>query len=123
MLRSRSDPEALSRSLSSPELLLCSLSSPELLLGSLSEPWSLSPALPGRREGPLSTDADRSFLPALSVPQGRSPSEMLVETNWSEVELVFSGPEGGLSEAADSVLPFLPRSLFNLILLWVIGFT
>lgn len=112
---SLSDPEVLSRSRSCPELLLCSLS----------EPCCLSPALPGLSlETPLSADADRSFLPAPSaVLLGLSPSEVLAAVDRSEVEVVFSGSDGVLSEVAVSVLPFLPRSLFNLILLWVSGFT
>lgn len=69
-------------------------------------------------ETPLSAEADRSFLPAPSaVLLGRSPSELLAEADRSEVEVVFSGADGVLSGAAVSVLSFLPRSLFNLILL------
>lgn len=114
---SRSDPEARSRSRS--------LSSPELLLWSLSEPWCLSPALPGLSlETPLSADADRSFLPAPSaVLLCRSPSELWAADERSDVEVVFSGPDDALSEGAVSVLPFLPRSRFNFIFLWVVGFT
>lgn len=67
---------------------------------------------------PLSADADCSFLPAPSTELlGRSPSELLAAVDRSEVEVVFSGANGVLSEAAVSVLSFLPSSLFNLILL------
>lgn len=121
---SLSDPRPLSLSLSDPKARSRSLSSPELLPCSLSEPCSLSPALPGLSlYTPLSAEADRSFLPAASgVLLGRSSSEMLAAADrWSEVVAGFSWPDGALSEAAVSVLPFLPRSLFNLIFLS--GFT
>lgn len=112
---SRSDPEGRSRSLSAPELLFCSLS----------EPCNLSPPLPGlSRDMPFSADDDRSFLLTVSaVLLVRSPSEVLDATDRSEVDTVFSGPDGVLSEGGVSVLPFLPRSRFSLILLWTTGFT
>lgn len=86
----------------------------------------LSAALPRwSRDVDLSVDADWSFLPRLSVALlDCSPIDVAAEPERSmaDVEVFFSGAEGTLSKGAMSLLPFLPISLFNLILFCVSGF-